>query len=31
MLETTKDSDSVILSKFENIQGTHLVPLLKAE
>jgi hypothetical protein len=30
-LETTKDSDSVILSKFENIQGTHLVPLLKAE
>ena len=31
MLETTKDSDSIILSKFENIQGTHLVPLLKAE
>lgn len=25
MLETTKDSDSVILSKFENIQGTRLI------
>jgi len=24
-LETTKDSDSIILSKFENIQGTHLI------
>lgn len=24
-LETTKDSDSVILSKFENIQGTRLI------
>ena len=24
-------SDSIILSKFENIQGTRLIPLLKAE
>ena len=29
MLETTKDSDSIILSKFENIQGTRLIISVK--